>query len=201
MQPQAHHEDELQMPETKQAALTALWQQQWPSCPPVGHLLRSHFPDVWVRFHSLPASKRYAQDDAEYTILLERYNTVLDELFMGKEVYVITPTWTTEPDVPHYQPDAAYWQSLLTTDDPDPEFRTYCHLFAVERSWQTGCIDDLLRDVADEKTAGVMITDTQIQRIHHPYDGGADVLLTSIEERDQMRDRHATWLSKHPSGL
>ncbi|WP_425587269.1 DUF3885 domain-containing protein [Streptomyces mexicanus] len=38
-------------------------------------------------------------------------------------------------------------------------------------------------------------------RIHHPYDGGADVFLAPSEERDRVRDRHADWLSRHPSGL
>ncbi|MFJ7305232.1 hypothetical protein [Streptomyces sp. NPDC099088] len=191
----------LQIPEIEKSELTALWQQQWPECAPVGHLLRECFKDVWVRFHSLPTSKRYAQGDAEYGVLLERHNTVLDEMFTDSDVYVITPTWTTHPDVPPHLPDAGYWQSLLYTDDPDPNFRTYYHLFATKRSWQSGCIDDLLRDVADEKVADVMITDTQLRRIYHPYDGGADVLLASTAERDQLRNRHTAWLSDHPSGL
>ncbi|MET8404941.1 hypothetical protein [Streptomyces sp900116325] len=156
---------------------------------------------VWVRFHSLPESKRYAEDEREYTVVLERHNTVLDELFASADVYVITPLWTTEAEVPSVQPVTGYWQSLLVEDDPDPEFRTYCHLFAVLRSWRRGCIDELLRDIADDKVAGVLITDAQMQRIHHPYDGGADVFLATSEERDQMRDRHADWLSNHPSGL
>ncbi|MEU5485043.1 hypothetical protein ACFWAN_42185 [Streptomyces mirabilis] len=86
-------------------------------------------------------------------------------------------------------------------DDPDPGFRTYGHLFAARRPWLRGCIDELLRDIADDKVAGVLITDTRMQRIHHPYDGGADVFLATSEERDQVRDRHADWLSIHPSGL
>jgi hypothetical protein len=90
---------------------------------------------------------------------------------------------------------------LLVEDDPDPEFRTYCHLFATRRPWWRGCIDELLRDTADEKVAGALITDTRMQRIHYPYDGGADVFLATSEERDRMRDRHADWLSRHPSGL
>ncbi|MEV8098949.1 hypothetical protein [Kitasatospora sp. NPDC085879] len=45
-----------------------------------------------------------------------------------------------------------------------------------------------------------MITDVRLRRIHHPYDGGADVFLTTAEERDRMRDRHADWLSGHPGG-
>ncbi len=68
-------------------------------------------------------------------------------------------------------------------DDPDPAFRTYCHLFATRRPWRRGCIGELLRDIADDKVAGVLITDTRMQRIHHPYDGGADVFLTASEER------------------
>lgn len=164
-------------------------------------MLRDPYQAVWVRFHSLPESKRYAEDEGEYAILLERYNIVLDELFAGTDVYVITPVWTTDPHVPAHLPDTGYWQSLLVSDDPDPEFRTYCHLFVSRRPWQYGCINETLRDVADDKRAGVLITDTRMRRIHHPYDGGADVLLTTPEERDRMRDRHATWLSRHPSGL
>ena len=183
------------------SGLTNLWQQRWSRCPPVGYKLRDPYRDVWVRFHSLPQSKRYAEDESEYTVVLERYNTVLDELFAGADVYIITPFWTTEAEVPSGTPGTVYWQSLLVQDDPDPEFRTYCHLFAVRRPWQRGCIDDLLRDTADDTVAGILITDTRMQRIYHPYDGGADVFLTTTEERDRMRNRHADWLSSHPSGL
>jgi hypothetical protein len=184
-----------------QADLTGLWQQRWPRCPPVGYKLRGPYQDVWVRFHSLPESKRYPEDENEYAVVLERYNTVLDELFAGADVYVITPLWTAEAEVPSVGPGTGYWQSLLVADDPDPEFRTYCHLFAARRPWQRGCIDDLLRDTADDKVAGILITDIRMQRIHHPYDGGADVFLTTPGERDRMRNRHADWLSRHPSGL
>ncbi|MFJ8548318.1 hypothetical protein [Streptomyces sp. NPDC093676] len=140
-------------------------------------------------------------DESEYAVVLERYNTVLDELFAGTEVYVVTPFWATEPEVPLLEPDAGYWQSLLVEDDPEAEFRTYCHLFAAQLPWQHGCIDKLLRDTAHDKVAGVLVTDSLMQRIYHPYDGGADVFLTTPEERDRMRDRHTDWLSSHPSGL
>lgn len=183
------------------SSLTELWRQPWPGCPPVGYKLRDPYRDVWVRFHSLPESKRYPEDESEYTVVLERYNTVLDELFAGADVYVITPLWTTEADVPSVEPGTGYWQSLLVEDDPDPGFRTYCHLSATRRPWQRGCIDSLLRDTADDKVAGILITDTRLQRVHHPYDGGADVFLATSGERDQLRDRHADWLSGHPSGL
>ncbi|WP_454325416.1 DUF3885 domain-containing protein [Streptomyces ambofaciens] len=48
---------------------------------------------------------------------------------------------------------------------------------------------------------GVFVTDTELHRIHSPYDGGADVVLATPGERDRLRDRHVDWLSGRPSGL
>ncbi|MEU9954898.1 hypothetical protein [Streptomyces sp. NPDC050982] len=70
---------------------------------------------------------------------------------------MITPLWMTEADVPSLQPATGYWQSLLVEDDPDLESRTYSRLFAVRRPWWRGCIDDLLRDIADDKVTGVRL--------------------------------------------
>jgi hypothetical protein len=45
-----------------------------------------------------------------------------------------------------------------------------------------GCVDGLLRAVADEAVVEVFITDTELRRTH-PF------------------GRHANWLSTHPAGL
>ncbi|WP_431676246.1 DUF3885 domain-containing protein [Kitasatospora sp. KL5] len=79
----------LQVSGMGQTALTELWQQRWADCLPVAHRLRGPYRDVWVRFHSLPESKRYAEDEHEYAIVLDRYNTVLDELFAGTDVAMV----------------------------------------------------------------------------------------------------------------
>ncbi|MDT7845623.1 hypothetical protein RQC66_33405 [Streptomyces justiciae] len=36
----------------------------------------------------------------------------------------------------------------------------------------------------------MFVTDTELRRIHHPYDGGADVVLPTPAERDRLRARH-----------
>jgi hypothetical protein len=61
-------------------------------------------------------------------------------------------------------------------------------------------VDDLLRATADEATVGVMITSLSFDRIHHPYDGGADLLLPTTSERETIKHSHTDWLSDHPSG-
>ncbi|MFC7384137.1 DUF3885 domain-containing protein [Sphaerisporangium rhizosphaerae] len=67
--------------------LSERWQANWLDCPPVGHELKRFHGSRWVRFHSLPESKRYADTPAEYEILPRRHNTVLSELFEGQEVF------------------------------------------------------------------------------------------------------------------
>ena len=59
--------------------LRRLWDRRWPRTPPIGYWLRRD-PGRWVRFPSLPGAKRYADDEAEYDHLLDRHETVLDEL-------------------------------------------------------------------------------------------------------------------------
>ncbi|MER7540093.1 hypothetical protein ABTX77_35735 [Streptomyces sp. NPDC097704] len=73
--------------------------------------------------------------------------------------------------------------------------------FAERRPRRRGCIDGLLREVADDEVADVLVTDVRMERIHHPYDGGADIFLATPAERDRLRDQHTDWLSSHPAGL
>ncbi|MFF5145856.1 hypothetical protein ACFY6U_40130 [Streptomyces sp. NPDC013157] len=188
--------------------LSALWQRQFPEGPPVAHELRAAYSDRWVRFHSLPGSKRYPETEDEYAIVLHRYNTVLDELFAGTDVYVITVAWSWEPDGPELpperhevHPEGIRWTTLAYDDDPDPELHSYTHLYADRRPWRPGTVDDILREVADDVLSGVIITDSGLTRIHHPYDGGADVIAAGPEERDRLRDAHRAWLPRNPAGL
>lgn len=130
------------------------------------------------------------------------------ELFGGSDVYVVTVSWSWEPHGAELPPErreehamGSRWLTLAYEDDPEPEFHTYTHLYADRRTWRRGSADGILRAVADDVLSGVFITDTGLRRIHHPYDGGADVIVPTPEERDRLRDRHPEWLSGMPSGL
>ena len=189
--------------------LAALWREARPAGPPVAHTFRGTYADRWVRFHRLPGSKRYPEGEDEYAIVLHRYNIVLDELFAGTEVFVVTVDWSDTPTgpAPHPEPRRTLhpggvpWWTESDEDDPDPEFHTHTRFYADRRPWRHGRVDELLRAVADDALAGVFVTDTGLQRIHHPYDGGTDVILTTSAERDRLRAKHADWLSVWPSGL
>lgn len=189
--------------------LSALWRHQWPECPPLPYGLKHVYQERWVRFHSLPEAQRYPGTDAEYDIVLDRYNTVLDELFSGQEVWVVTADWSDSSEPPAlsarhalWNPGARPWTTVRTDEgETDPDFISYTHLYAGRRRWRAGIVDVLLRAVADEVAANVMIASLSFDRVHHPYDGGADVLLPTTGERDRLKCRHPDWLSRRPSGL
>ncbi|WP_326943699.1 hypothetical protein OG439_27470 [Amycolatopsis sp. NBC_01307] len=188
--------------------LPTLWRRQWPGCPPLADHLKRAYDDRWLRFHSLPGSKRYPDTDSEYDIVLHRYNTVLDELFHGQDVRIVTTDWSDASEPPAlsaqhrlWNPGAHHWMSVRTDEEEtDPDFITHTHLYTSRKPWRPGLVDGLLRAAADEATVGVMIASLSFDRIHHPYDGGADVLLPTTGEREIFKHSHADWLSEHPSG-
>ncbi|MFD3726500.1 hypothetical protein [Streptomyces sp. NPDC058671] len=195
------------LPDPAHERLTQLWQAHRPAGPMPPWELKTVYRERWVRFHSLPGSKRYAEDEPEYAVLLDRYNTVLDALFAGGEAYVVTTDWADPSEPTDYSahraalhPEGTLWTTLDDTDDPDPDFQTRWYLYTDRRRWQRGCLDPMLRAVADDTLSGNFVTDPGLTQIHHPYDGGADVILSSPVERDRMREQYSAWLSTHPSG-
>lgn len=173
--------------------MSRLWAERWPDCPPLAERLRVAHPDRWVRFHALPDAKRRADTDGEAAIMLNRHNSVLDELFAGDDVFVVSAEWSGTPEPPVWS-GARYWTSVCI--EADPEFLAYTHLYVRRMAWRRGCLDGPLRCVADYVGAGMLITDVELRCVYVPYQGGADVFLTSKEERDRLRTCYAEWLAK-----
>jgi hypothetical protein len=187
--------------------LSRLWDERWPGCSKLPYELRAVW-DRWVRFHALPGSKRYPESEDEYGIVLARHSTVLAELVAGSELLVVTAGYSdaSEPREPcrlpetgAVHPDATYWTSVCMDEEPGSE--SWMHLYASQLAWSAGCLDPLLRQVADDVIANVLLADVGLRWLYHPYDGGMDVILSSSGERDVLRDRHREWLSTHPAGL
>lgn len=195
----------------ERARLLAAWEQKWPGSRPAADELKSLFPDRWVRFHSLPGSKRYADTEAEYEILLDRHHTVLLELagpaYGATDALVLTMSWSSSNRparrrraVVAAAPDATHWASFVF-DDSDPEAVIWWHAYLSRLPLTKDRLDPLLRVVADDRTWGVVIAPESLDWLYHPYDGGADVLLPSAARRDELAAAHREWLSPHPAGL
>ena len=190
--------------------LTKYWEDEYPGVTPIPPQFKELYPDRWVRFHSLPGSKRYPENEAEYKTMLDRHNIVINEIVGSNPVLFLVTTGYTETPAPSktYQqleeldPMAQHWQTIAMHEiDSDWEYPNYWHLFVSQWSWKKGILDPILRLIAQDTIANVTIIDTSQKWIYHPYDGGADIILRSTSAREKLKTRHGEWLPKHPSGL
>jgi hypothetical protein len=189
------------------AALSILWDERWPGSSKLPYELRSA-RDRWIWFHTLPDSKRYPETEVEYGIVLARHNIVLAELVTDAAVLVVTAGYSAaaepqdpcrSPETVAVHPNAVYWTSACIEDEPG--FESWMHLYVGQMPWSVGCLDPLLRQVADDVIANVLVADTGLRWLYHPYDGGMDLMLSSAVERDGFRGRHHDWLSTHARRL
>jgi hypothetical protein len=187
--------------------LTSYWQSMYGDHAP--DELRHVYPDRWVRFHSLPESKRYADSNAEYLTILERHNAVISELTStGDEVLFLSTGYSPSPDPIRYyehlsrlDPTARFWRTIAKHQlEDDEENPNYWHLFFSTWSWSPGVFDSLLRLVADDVIANIHLASTSARWIYHPYDGGADVILNTAKERDSLKQTFSHWLSQRDDG-
>lgn len=185
------------------------WDATYPECVPIPYLLRDAYPSRWVRFHSLPESKRYPENEAEWHTILARHNAVLDSLTEPDEELVFVATTYSESPTPtpnddgadHLEPNALLWHSIAKHELDNDDMPNYWHLWMSCQPWKPGLFDEQLRLAADWTIANVMIVSPSANWIYHPYDGGADVILRSNDQRDQLKKEFKNWLSARADGL
>jgi hypothetical protein len=187
--------------------LSDYWAKNYPDSPPIAHRLREVLRNRWVRFHSLPESKRYAESEDEYLTILQRHNDVLGHLaFPAENLTLVSASYSdVNPPIRENQqlneldPGAAFWQTITDPDDTGPPLGY--HLFVSTWHWSPGIFDAILRLVADWHIADLMILGMNSAWVYHPYDGGADVILPSTAARDQLKAKFRPWCSKRADGL
>ena len=79
-----------------------------------------------------------------------------------------------------------------------PYFR---HVFASRWDWSPGCFNPIVRLVATDDVANVMIVAPDCRWWLHPYDGGMDVILDSPASRAALRNKYREWLSRNSNGM
>ena len=179
------------------AGLSSLWSERWGRTSPIGWTLRTCLPERWIRFHSLPESKRYAQDEAEHLEVLRRHHAVLEALGASIETRVLTVTIQFESgEMAGVHPDAWHWRTIHPEDeDQEGSWRLFVN------EGPLSALSPLLRLVANDECRGVLILPLDLAWIVHPYDEGADVITATSAERDVLAARFASWRSARPDGL
>jgi hypothetical protein len=187
------------------------WEQNLGDCPPISYLFKYRLADRWFRFHSLPESKRYAENETEVAQLLMRQNAVLLDLIGTGECILVSGNYSSSLPLEKQCPALSNieFQEFvkLSKQDFDPdkleadEEPIYLSLFCAVHNLKSGSLDDILLCIADWKIVNFFVVNSARQRIFAPYDGGVDVILENAEKRDEFKAKYKDWLSSDPQGL
>jgi hypothetical protein len=185
------------------------WSRNYGDAEPVAHELRDRYPDRWIRFHSLPAAKRYAETPAEWETLLDRQNQVIDHLAVrGQPIVIVTSTWgfSVTPagaaaNLLNLGLPVTHWRSV-PQDEPQNDYApVFLQLHYSTIDWQPGILDHLIRLVADDQLRNVMLFQPDADWLIHPYDGGMDVILGNSIDRDTLAQKYNAWRSDRADGM
>ena len=191
---------------------TQFWAKSYPKTVPIPHFFKYDYANRWFRIHSLPDSKRYAETDAEWAILLERQKTLITDLFGEVErVILVTGTykWKNERRVHVVKKDPILktypFKILPEMDLPASKSEYYDAGMAyrpafAEALWQSEEFDNLLRGIANDELR-VFFVSMNKNVIIAPYDGGVDVILKDIETKNAFKIKYKDWLSEREDGF
>ena len=194
------------------------WESNYGDIPPLGHILREEFfADKWFRIHSLPDSKRYADNDDEMQIILNRQNALINDLIGSGQTYLLMFYAISE------NPESACFDKIadiirlnsIRLDIASPEYydgELYLVSGFVNKIWEETSIDLYLEKVANDESVvsfdacefnfyHILIIDIKQNRVIIPYDGGVDIFLNTRCERDSFKSKYKDWLSVHECGL
>jgi hypothetical protein len=187
------------------------WQQHFLNCPPISYLFKHRLTDRWFRFHSLPESKRYAEDEADIVKLLDRQNTVLLDVIGTGMCTLVLGNYSSSPFFEKEYPITNKFEFheflKLPKQDFDPDElelgeESIClSLFCATHNLKVSSLDEILLCVAEWKIVNFFVINCDRERIFAPYDGGVDVILKNAKERDEFNEKYKSWLSSHPQGL
>ena len=189
-----------------------LWTLNYPDTVPISYLFKHDYSNRWFRIHSLPESKRYADNENEWEILLSRQNEIITDLF-GLETPIVIVTgeynWSDNRQI-HFTDEEEIFKPFsfvrldnieLNKIDPEQydEPEIYRPAFA-QTIWKPNYHDKLLREIANDNARAFFVSfDKNI--IVAPYDGGVDFILKDNQTRDNYKEKYIQWLSESEDRL
>ena len=171
----------------------AEWSRHYGPRLPIGWHLRADEARPWVRFHALPLSKRYAEDDAERATILSRANSLGDEILGASN-----SCWIVEARSDGSNGSGEFWRESAESDDLDSAMWRF---YIRSEDWRSGKYNEHLLAIADDRPNRVIWMRRDTGSVFAPYDGGFDLFLPTWQEVNAIKLDRWAWLSDHPAGL
>lgn len=173
----------------------------------MGFSLRILFHHRWIRFHSLPESKRYADNETEYEIILQRANTLASRVLgRDSECWMVASYPRSDQEIVIYDHEIRtrfrLRESFFWTDPLEaPEDQMDWLANASECVWREGVFDAAIKRVADDMEPAILWVSRSSKADFAPYDGGSDIIPPSLDDVDVLSSTFPDWLSPNDQGL
>ena len=183
------------------------WEEKYPESYPIGYELKWIYQDRWFRIHSLPNSKRYAENDVECETLLRRQNELINDLIgEGEEIFLCYGSYSGDI----YNVDYSQYGNFrkvntlnlheIRPEEFDLEDNMFYDIFVGKDKWTSNGFDKILKGIANEDCVMMFICPNK-KCIVNPYDGGVDIILEHKSLKEQYKSKYKNWLSDREDGL
>ncbi len=184
------------------------WKNEYPESYPINHELKYIYSDRWLRIHSLPESKRYAESDFEYNIILNRQNQLINDLIgEGTEFFISIGLYTGDTNNNNYTELTGYGDFYKTQTIDLSKARpleydeeTYFEIYIKKEFWKSESKNNILKAIANDEIRAMFICPSK-KCIVAPYDGGVDIIVDTTEKRNELKEKYRNWISQQEEGL
>lgn len=180
-----------------------VWSRSFGQTPPLGHVLRHDYFQIWTRFHALPESKRYAESDEEAGIILERANALAAECFEQQAIVWIVTGCISEFALEDNDLTARMNMSKVMVwidEDEAPADQREWSFFASRAAWGPSSFDRLFHDIAEDREQAVLFSE-EAQTVFAPYDGGFDIISLQPGKIIELENTYSSWMSSRSDKL
>lgn len=182
------------------------WESNFKETIPLNFIFRTIYSNRWLRIHSLPNSKRYAENENEINLILERQNQVVSDFISeNQEIYIvrseINVDYNDDYDLHkefNFQEVAIINLRDLFDDDYDNDDKLSVQV--TKKIWQINCFNSLLEDIANDVSL-IFFVSINNPVIFAPYDGGMDIIYQSETQRNFYKEKYKNYLSQRKDGL
>jgi hypothetical protein len=186
------------------------WESNFSEALPINYMLKWTYPERWFRIHSLPESKRYADNEEEYKIILSRQNELICDLVdENSPVLISFGIYTQDPSNENYEEINDFdsykkTQSIdlheVMPDEYEKEDNMFFDVYFKTAIWKRNSHNQLLKKIADGEIRAMIICPST-NRIISPYDGGVDIICESESVKNQFKPKYTSWLSPYEDGM
>ena len=184
------------------------WDLNYPKSNPIGYELKGVYSDRWLRIHSLPESKRYAETEDEYQIILNRQNKLISELIEeNSKIIIVTGQYKKEltietsnefSDFGKFEICRTIELHKMYPEQYDIDF--FYDVYFRPDIWKWNSKNKILKSIANDEFRAMFIS-PKGNCVLVPYYGGMDIIVSSENKRDELRVKYCDWISERKDGM